>query len=93
MLGFNNHWRSIRAGLLALGATVAVGLTGCQSEFGGQTLPSPYYLETNVQYCAAGPQMILSREAAALKTYNQEEQRPTSPEAKAAPVIAERRLA
>ena len=52
MLGFNNHWRSIRAGLLALGATVAVGLTGCQSEFGGQTLPSPYYLETNVQYHA-----------------------------------------
>ena len=73
MPGFNNHWRSIRAGLLALGATVAVGLTGCQSQFGGQTLPSPYYLETDVQYYCAGPQMILSREAAALKTYNQEE--------------------
>ena len=43
---------SIRAGLLALGATVAVGLTGCQSQFGGQTLPSPYYLETDVQYFA-----------------------------------------
>ncbi len=73
MPGFNNHWRSIRAGLLALGATVAVGLTGCQSQFGGQTLPSPYYLDTDVQYYAPGPQMILSREAAALKTYNQEE--------------------
>jgi hypothetical protein len=72
MLGSNNHWRSIRALLLALGATVAVGLTGCQSDFGGQTLPSPYYLDDDVQYFPPGPQMKLSKEAAALKTYNQE---------------------
>ena len=72
MLGSNNHWRPIRAVVFALGATVALGLTGCQSDFGGQTLPSPYYLEDDVQYFPPGPQMKLSREAAALKTYNQE---------------------
>ena len=72
MLGSNKYWRSIRAVLLALGVTVAVGFTGCQSDFGGQTLPSPYYLDDDVQYFPPGPQMKLSREAAALKTYNQE---------------------
>jgi hypothetical protein len=68
-----NQCRSLRAVLLGLGVTVALGVTGCQSDIGGQTLPSPYYLDYEVQYHPAGPQMILSREAAAQKAYNQEE--------------------
>jgi hypothetical protein len=73
MRGFNNQCRSLRALLLGLGATLAIGVTGCQSEIGGQTLPSPYYMTNQVQYYQPGPQMRLSQEAAAQKAYNQEE--------------------
>ena len=53
------------------GALVALTLssTGCQMYLGGQTLPSPYYIVDDVQYHAPGPEMKLSREAAALKEY------------------------
>lgn len=33
----------------------------------GQTLPSPYYLQDDVQYFPAGPEFKLPREAAALR--------------------------
>lgn len=52
------------AGLLALSATVSVG---CQVNVGGQTLPSGYYLNDDIQYFPKGPEFKLSREAAALK--------------------------
>ena len=48
---------------------VALGMTGCQSSIGGQTLPSPYYLYDDVQYFAPGPEFKLSNEAAAQKAY------------------------
>jgi hypothetical protein len=51
-------------GLLAMLASI-----GCQSDYGGQTLPSPYWLKDDIQYFPAGPEFKLSREAAALKTY------------------------
>ena len=54
MLGSNNQYRFLRALLFGLGATVAIGLTGCQSDVGGQTLPSPYYLDDDVQYLRPG---------------------------------------
>jgi hypothetical protein len=73
MFGSNNPWRSVRAVLLGLGAAAALGLTGCQSDYGGQTLPSPYYMDDDVQYFPPGPQMRLSQEAAALKAYNSEQ--------------------
>ena len=73
MWGSNNHCRSLRLLLLGLGATVAIGVAGCQSDVGGQTLPSPYYMNDDVQYFPPGPQMKLSREAAAQKAYNQEQ--------------------
>jgi hypothetical protein len=69
----SNQYRSLRALLFALGATMAIGVTGCQSDVGGQTLPSPYYMQDDVQYFPPGPQMKLQREAAAQKAYNQEE--------------------
>ena len=39
-------------------------LTGCQSQIGGQTLPSPHYLTDDVQYFAPTGEMKLQREAA-----------------------------
>ena len=62
---------AIRAGLLLLAAG-GVSLTGCQVDVGGQTLPSPYYLEDDIQYFPAGPEFKLSKEAAALKAYKKE---------------------
>lgn len=51
---------------------VALGMTGCQSSIGGQTLPSPYYLYDDVQYFAPGSEFKLSNEAAAQKAYRAE---------------------
>lgn len=42
-------------------------LTGCQVEYAGQTLPSPYYLSDDIQYYAPGPEFKLAREAAAMQ--------------------------
>ena len=42
-------------------------LSGCQVEYAGQTLPSPYYLTDDIQYYAPGPEFKLSNEAAAMK--------------------------
>ncbi|MCL4192850.1 MAG: hypothetical protein KJZ87_14040 [Thermoguttaceae bacterium] len=53
--------------LAGLGLLAAMGLTGCQVDVGGQTLPSPYYQEDDVQYFPTGPEFRLSREAAALE--------------------------
>jgi hypothetical protein len=72
MQGFNNQRHSLRNFLLGLGAVAALGITGCQSEFGNQTLPSPYYLDGTVQYYPTGPEMKVAREAAAQKAANQE---------------------
>ena len=62
---------AIRAGLLLL-AVGGVSLTGCQVDVGGQTLPSAYYLQDDIQYFPAGPEFKLSKEAAALKAYKKE---------------------
>ena len=53
---------------------VALGVTGCQSSIGGQTLPSPYYLGDDVQYFAPGPEFKLSREAAAQKEFRADQE-------------------
>ena len=53
---------------------VALSLTGCQVTVGGQTLPSPYYIEDDVQYFSPGPEFKLSNEAAALKAYKAEQE-------------------
>lgn len=46
-------------------------LTGCQIDVAGQTLPSPSYLQDDVQYYAPGPEFKLAREAAALKAQSE----------------------
>lgn len=52
----------------------AVSTTGCQVDVGGQTLPSPYYLDDDVQYFPSGPEQRLSREAAAQKSFKAEQE-------------------
>jgi hypothetical protein len=74
MMGSDHKCRGARALLLGLGAAAALGISGCQIEVGGQTIPSPYYLTDDVQYFPPGPQFKLSREAAAQKAYVQEQQ-------------------
>jgi hypothetical protein len=64
--------KSLGALLLGLALLTCLGTTGCQVSTGGQTLPSPYYLSDDVQYYPAGPEMKLSREAAAMKVNRQE---------------------
>lgn len=50
-----------------------IGLTGCQVDIGGQTLPSPYYMSDDVQYYPSGSEFKLAKEAAAMKAYSQEQ--------------------
>jgi hypothetical protein len=72
MMDIKKSSHSWRAFFLGMGALFALGVTGCQVDVGGQTLPSPYYLTDDVQYYAQGPEFKLSQEAAAMKAYNQE---------------------
>lgn len=53
-------------------AMSALATTGCQVDVGGQTLPSAYYLQDDIQYFPAGPEFKLSKEAAAQKAYRKE---------------------
>jgi hypothetical protein len=63
---------AFHAGLLLLAAG-GLSLTGCQVDVGGQTLPSAYYLQDDIQYFPAGPEFKLSKEAAAQKAYKKEQ--------------------
>ena len=58
--------------LLAFGGIASLAFTGCQVDVGGQTLPSAYYLQDDIQYFPAGPEFKLSKEAAAQKAYKKE---------------------
>lgn len=69
--GRTTSLRQRTATLLAIGVG-ASGLTGCQVDVGGQTLPSAYYLQDDIQYFPAGPEFKLSKEAAAQKAYKKE---------------------
>jgi len=62
----------LTASTLAIGFCLSAA-TGCQSSINGQTLPSPYYLQDDVQYFPKGPEFKLSREAAALQAARAEE--------------------
>ena len=58
--------------VLFAGICLGITLTGCQVDYGGQTLPSAYYLQDDIQYFPAGPEFKLSKEAAAQKAYKKE---------------------
>jgi hypothetical protein len=74
MKGSNGQRRLVHSILLGLTLSVAVGVTGCQVDVGGQTMPSPYYMTDDVQYFPHGAEFKLAREAAALKAASQEQQ-------------------
>lgn len=57
-------FRMLLTGCAILGATA---FTGCQTSIGGQTLPSAFYLNDDIQYFPKGPEFKLQREATALK--------------------------
>ncbi|HAN99765.1 MAG TPA: hypothetical protein DCQ98_21105 [Planctomycetaceae bacterium] len=59
-------------GAVALGPLM---MTGCQGTYGGQTLPSPYYLRDDIQHFPKGPEFKLSNEAAAMREYKEEQER------------------
>lgn len=63
----NKFWNSIMTGALIAGA---LGSTGCQITAGGQLLPSPYYIDDDVQYFGPGSEFKLQQEAAAIKAFN-----------------------
>jgi len=65
-------WFSLRNMVLGLGLIALTCATGCQVDVGGQTLPSAMYMKDDVQYFAPGSEFILSKEAAALKTHNEQ---------------------
>ncbi len=55
-------------GILCVAALLsAASFSGCQMSIGGQTLPSAYYFQDDIQYFPGGTEFKLSREAAALK--------------------------
>ena len=56
-------------GLLACGLLSTAAATGCQTSIGGQTLPSAYYLEDDVQYFPAGPEFRLANQVRAIEEY------------------------
>jgi hypothetical protein len=64
--------------LFATAGLVLIGATGCQTNIGGQALPSAYFLQDDVQYFPAGPQDKLFQERRALEQYKagQEQQVP-----------------
>ncbi len=63
--------RTLRQLILAgLFSVSLLSMTGCQTDVGGQTLPSPYYMYDDVQYFPPGPEFKLAREAAAMKAYS-----------------------
>ena len=72
MAGFKKLHSSWRTLALGIGALTAISITGCQVDVGGQTLPSAYYLDDDVQYFPAGPEFPLAREAAVQKAYTAE---------------------
>jgi hypothetical protein len=64
----------LRLTICGLGIAACLGATGCQTSIGGQTLPSPYYIDDDVQYFPPGTEFKLSREAAAMKAYKAEQE-------------------
>ena len=64
-----NKQRLLRSLLCAVGFWVALAVTGCQTEIGGQMHPSSNYMQDDLQYHAPGPEFLLSKEAAAMKEF------------------------
>lgn len=64
-----SSFRGLVYGLALLGAA---GASGCQVDVAGQTLPSAYWHNDDVQYFPRGPNMKVAKEAAAQAEYKAE---------------------
>jgi hypothetical protein len=60
-----NRWQCLAVAGLGLG--LAVATTGCQTYFGGMTLPSPWYLQHRPQYFAPDPDFPLQHELSTMQ--------------------------
>ena len=68
-LGMNRNTLGKTTLLVIVGMFVSGGLVGCQTQMGGQTLPSAYYLRDDVQFFPAGPETQLPNQRRALEEY------------------------
>ena len=59
--------RLVRALLLSVCLCGILGSLGCQVDLAGMTLPSPRYLDDDVQYFVPGPDFPLANEEAAMQ--------------------------
>ncbi len=73
MKGSKSRRRLLPLVVLSGLASGMIGLSGCQVDVGGQTLPSPYYMTDDVQYFPTGPEFKLAREAAVMKAAAEEQ--------------------
>jgi hypothetical protein len=65
--------RTCQRWLLGLCLASSLGSVGClQTTVGGQTLPSAYYLDDDVQFFPAGPETKLANQIRALERYKVE---------------------
>lgn len=71
-LNANRYWR----GLMLTGCLMLSALsTGCwQTTISGQTLPSAYYLDDDVQYFPKGPEQKLANQIRAMERYKLQQQ-------------------
>lgn len=68
-------WAVSTRWLLGLCLTANLASVGClQTTIGGQTLPSAYYLDDDVQYFPAGPETKLANQIRALERYRVEQE-------------------
>jgi len=65
----NHACRALLAGV----ALASFALTGCQSTQTGNPMPSPNYLNGQVQHFPTGPKFKLTEEAAAMKAYSEQQ--------------------
>ncbi len=68
----NRSWRGL---MLVSCLSLSAVSTGClQTTVGGQTLPSAYFLDDDVQYFPSGPETKLANQIRAMERYKAEQQ-------------------
>ena len=80
MMAIHKLFEGNRFALLGC-ALLGMSAVGCQTTVGGQTLPSAYYLQDDVQYFPMGPEFRLSRQVEALEAYKLRQQGLADPDA------------
>jgi hypothetical protein len=64
-----SHGMLLRSSLLAATLGLLAASSGCQTTMNGQTLPSPHYLDDDIQYFPAGPEFLLPNAVRAMEEY------------------------